>query len=274
MKNILVPVDFSEASHNAAKYAVALAKHFDARVTFINVIPLAMVIDDSNLAFVRTTQAEILQNHKELMDEEIEALSGNDWIKIEGLVEEGTTSEVIEQIAKVKDTDIIVMGMKGKGKSNSFFGSTTTRMIRKSVFPVFVIPQKASFKPIERITFASDFDEQIGLDRYQFLVHLSEKFNSKICILNVQKNDFAMNASEALGKINTNEAFSNFPHEFHTINDAKVDEGISRFIEYYPTDILAMVAHQHNFFERMFGKEHTKEMSYQTKIPLLVLHDK
>jgi hypothetical protein len=32
------------------------------------------------------------------------------------------------------------------------FGSTTTTIIRKSVFPVFVIPEKAEYKPIENIT--------------------------------------------------------------------------------------------------------------------------
>jgi nucleotide-binding universal stress UspA family protein len=274
MKNILVPIDFSEASHNAAKYAVSLAKPFDARVTLINVIPPAVIIDDSVLAFVMTTQAEIVTSHKELMDKEIEELSGKDWIKIKGLVEEGSTNEVIQQIAKLKETDIIVMGMKGKGKSNSVFGSTTTKVIRKSVLPVFVIPEKAEFKPIDSITFASDFDEEIEIDRYSLLVDLSEKFNSQIYILNVQKNDYATSASEVLGKINTNEAFSNFNHEFHTINENNVEKGINKFIETYPTDILAMVAHTHNLFERMFGKVHTKEMSYQTKIPLLVLQDK
>jgi nucleotide-binding universal stress UspA family protein len=70
MKNILVPIDFSEASHNAAKYAVSLAKPFDAVVTLINVIPPAVIIDDSVLAFVMRTQAEIVESHKELMQKE------------------------------------------------------------------------------------------------------------------------------------------------------------------------------------------------------------
>jgi hypothetical protein len=72
----------------------------------------------------------------------------------------------------------------------------------------------------------------------------------------------------------TSVAFSNLHHQFHTINERNVEEGINQFIEKNPTDILAMVAHRHNLFERMFGKVHTKEMSYQTKIPLLVLQNK
>lgn len=274
MKNILVPIDFSEASHNAAKYAVSLAKPFNARVTLINVIPAAFIIDDSVADLVMAKQEELMESHKELIDKEIEALSGNDWITIRGIVEEGSANEVIQETAKLKDADIIVMGMKGKGKSNSVFGSTTTKVIRKSVLPVFVIPEKAEFKPIDTVTFASDFDEETGIDRYSLLVDLSGKFQSLIYVLNVQKNEYAMSASKVRGKMNTNETFSNLNHEFHAINENNVEDGINKFIEKNPSDILVMVAHRRNLLERMFGKVHTKEMSYQTKIPLLVLQDK
>ena len=271
MKNILVPTDFSEASHNAAKYAVSLAKPFDARVTLINIIQPAVIIDDSVLAFVMTTQAEIVESHKKLMNKEIEALSQKGLIEIKGLVAEGSTYNRIQEIAKSNEADIIVMGMKGKGQSNSVFGSTTTTVIRKSALPVFVIPEKADYKPIDTVTFASDFDAQIEMDRYTFLLELSEKFNSKIYIVNVQKKDSLMNQEKVIGKMKTSVAFSNLNHQFDTINERNVGEGINKFIEENPTDVLAMVAHRHNPFERMFGKVHTKQMSYKTKIPLLVL---
>jgi nucleotide-binding universal stress UspA family protein len=274
MKNILVPTDFSGASHNAAKYAVALAKPFDATVTLINVIPPAVIVDDSVLAFVMTTQAEIVEDHKELMERELESLSENDWIKIKGTVEEGAPDAIIQEKAKLKGADIIVMGMKGKGKSNSVFGSTTTTIIRKSAFPVFVIPEKAEYKAIDSITFASDFNAEIETDRFSLLMNIAEKFNSQIHILNVQKNSAAMSSAEAIGKMKTSIAFSNLNHQFHAINENNIEEGINKFIERNPTDILAMVAHRHTLFERMFGKVHTREMSYQTKIPLLVLQNK
>jgi nucleotide-binding universal stress UspA family protein len=274
MKNILVPVDFSEASHCAAKYAVSLARPFDATVTLINVVTPKVIVDDSVLAFVMTTQAEIVEDHKELMERELESLSGNDWIKIKGIVEEGSPDDIIQEKAKLKGADIIVMGMKGRGKSNSVFGSTTTTIIRKSAFPVFVIPEKAEYKPIDSITFASDINAEIETDRFNLLMNIAEKFNSQIHILNVQKNSAAMSSAEAIGKMKTSIAFSNLNHQFHAINENNIEEGINKFIERNPTDILAMVAHRHTLFERMFGKVHTREMSYQTKIPLLVLQNK
>ena len=71
MKNIVVPTDFSVASHNAAKYAVYLAQSFKAKLTLINVVTPPVIVDDSILASVMITQAEILENNKKIMEKEI-----------------------------------------------------------------------------------------------------------------------------------------------------------------------------------------------------------
>jgi nucleotide-binding universal stress UspA family protein len=271
MKNILVPVDFSEASKDAAEYAVSLAKAFEAEVTFINATPPTIMVDDSILASVMITQAEILENNQQMMKEATDALSKKYSSKITGLVQEGYAVDVIDAMAKEKNVDLIVMGMKGKGRSNSVFGSTTTTIISKSTFPVFVIPEKAIYRPIGNITVASDFNAAIEMDRYTLLLELADKFNSRINILNVQKKNSSLKPDKVIGKMRASKAFSTLSHQFHTINEKNVEEGIHKFIEKEPTDILAMVAQKHSLFERMFGKVHTRAMSYQTKIPLLVL---
>ena len=271
MKNILVPTDFSTASRNAVKYSVSLVQSFDATVILINVVPPSVMIDDSILASVMITQAEILEENKKKMEQEIEALSKKYSIKAKGFVRAGSALAIISGMAKVKHAELIVMGMKGKGESNSVFGSTTTALIRKSTYPVFVIPEKAVFKPIDNITYASDFDAAVEPDRYTVLLALADKFNSQVNILNVQKKASSMKPVDAIGKMKASVAFSKHNHQFHTIYEKNVEEGINEFIKQNPTDVLTMVAHKHPFFKHLFGKVHTKAMSYQTKIPLLVL---
>jgi nucleotide-binding universal stress UspA family protein len=274
MKNILVPIDFSKASVNAAKYAVFLAEPFNATITLINAVSPAIIIDDSILASVMITQAEILDGNKELMEKEMEALSQTASIKLNAFVREGYPLDVILEMAKEMNSDLVIMGMKGKGKSNSVFGSTTTAIIRKSFLPVFVIPENAIYQSIDTITFATDFDPQTDWVHYSLLMELAKKHNSFIQILNVQKNEMQMKEDEFIGKMRTQFAFSDLKHRFNTIEDKKVIEGINKFIEENRTDILVMMAHQHSFFERMLGKGHTKAMSHETKIPLLVLQNK
>ncbi|MEO6188274.1 MAG: universal stress protein, partial [Ginsengibacter sp.] len=239
-------------------------------VNLINVVPFPVIVDDSILAPVMITHAEILEDNVQLMKTEVEKLSET-YNGIKGAVEEGFVLGIISKWIDETRADLVVMGMKGKGRSISVFGSTTTAAIQKHSFPIFVIPEDAAFKSIDNITFASDFDEDIKLDRYAVLHEISEKFNSYINIVNVQKKNSSLNPEEAIGKMTASLAFSRQQHEFHTISDNRVEEGINKFIETNATDILAMVAHKHSLFDRMFGKVYTRTMSYQAKIPLLVL---
>ena len=274
MKNILVPMDFSKASLNAAKYAVSFAEALGANLHLLNVIPAPGIIDDSILASVLITQAELSENNHRLMKEEVDSLSKKANVEIKSIVAEGLPSDVITEVAKELKAELIIMGMKGKGKSNSVFGSTATAVIRKSGFPVLVIPENGDYQPIRNITFASDFDPDVESDRYDLLIKLAQKLNIPVYVLNVQKKNCALGAERTIGKMKTSLAFSSLHPEFHSVYDRNVEEGIHMFIEKNPTDVLVMVAHPHNLFERMFGTVHTKEMSYQTKIPLLILNDK
>ncbi|HZW64636.1 MAG TPA: universal stress protein, partial [Hanamia sp.] len=122
MKNILVPIDFSNASRNAANYAASLAQAFDARVTLINAIERPTLVDDSVLAPVLVTQAEIVQENSNLINQEMESLSKIYPVRMDAFVREGFITEIIGNVAAEITADIIVMGMKGKGESRSFLG--------------------------------------------------------------------------------------------------------------------------------------------------------
>ena len=273
MKKMIVLTDFSLASHNASRYAVAMAKDFEASVSLLNVTPPSAIVHDSMFASVMVTQAEILQQNRDMMDTEIDQLSKINGQKINGLVKEGYISDIISAIVREEKMDLVIMGMKGKGKSNSVFGSTTTALIRKSDFPILVIPGEAEYKGIERITYASDFDTSIEMDSFSALVKIAERFQAPLAIINVEKSA-QFTSDNALGKMNTSVQLSQLNPEFHSIREKDVVAGINKFMDENPCSLLAMIAHRHTLFERVFGKVHTKEMSLQTKVPLLVLQGK
>jgi len=274
MKNILVPVDFSNASKNAANYATSLAHAFDAKVTLINAIERPTLVDDSVLAPVFVTQAEIVQGNSNLINQEMESLSKIYPVRMDAFVREGFITEIIGNVAAEIAADIIVMGMKGKGESRSFLGSTVTKITRRQSHPVLVVPAKASFQLPATIAVASDFDPDFENEQYHLLIELAKKFNSTFRIVNVAVKGRQMKPSQAIGKMKTSRAFAQFATEFHTIREGKVDEGLENFLEDYNPDLLVMIAREHSFIERLFGKIHTEEMSYKTRKPLLILPGK
>ncbi|MGN6193438.1 MAG: universal stress protein [Ginsengibacter sp.] len=274
MKNIIVPVDFSTASYNAAKYAVSLASVLKAKIAFINVIPAVLLYDEEATPAMLMRQENLIEQNKNLIKKQIQSFSNISGVPMEGFVGEGTPFSVIQEIALEKNAALIVMGMKGKGKSNSVFGSTTHTVIRKSSFPVLVIPEGASYQSIDTITFASDFNAKTEMDRYTLLEEIAEQYNSFIQVLNVQKNEMVLSDNEVIGKMKTHFALTYLKHDFAVIEDDDVVEGITDYLEVNPADLLVMMAQKHSLIERIFGNIYTKEMARQTKIPLLVLQNK
>ncbi len=274
IKKIIVAVDFSDASFNAANYAASMSNIFNAELVLVHAFMNPMAIDQMSPELSGQTNKELSDVLKDFMKQNVEILQKKFTVKIDSVVKEGPASVVLDQCVREKNADLVVMGMKGKGKSNSLFGSTTLTHIRKSKVPVLVIPQKAEYKSIETITLASDFDEETELANYNLLKTIVKKNNAFLQIVNVRKKAIKLSPSEIAGKLHTGNIFNEYPHKFFTVEDDAVNNGIEDFLQKNPSNMLVMLSRRHNFFKRIFGTIHTRKMMHETEIPLLVLQDK
>lgn len=271
LKHILVPIDFSKASLDAASYAVSLARPFDASVMLLNVVPPPVIVEDSFLAFAMTTQAEIVEKSHQQIKKETRRIGKIYPDKTEGWVIEGVIQDSIIRFAKKEGSDLIVVGRKGKGKSNSIFGSVATGMIKKSSVPVLIVPEKGIFTSIRFATFASDMITALDDQKASLLKDIFHKFGTKINLLHIQKEKETKSSIKQTAKNILGPALSKMDYDFHIITDTNIEKGIQEFISEHPTDLLVMISHPHNILQRMLGRTLTKNMSYQTNIPLLAL---
>lgn len=78
LKELLVPIDFSDCSKHALRYAVAFAKQFDARITLLS------VIQDNHTAFEYGNAAYLanIEERKKKYDSELTKLSDKEIGKI------------------------------------------------------------------------------------------------------------------------------------------------------------------------------------------------
>ncbi|HUZ57847.1 MAG TPA: universal stress protein [Hanamia sp.] len=280
MKNILVPVDFSDASFNAVSYAAFLTNAFNARLTLVHAYTDTSAYDKSAGAKVYDSQEELEAANEKFLKKEIDGIARKFTVKTEGLVMKGKPVNVIYEVAEKINPGIIVMGMKGKGESNSRFGSTTTRMIAKTSIPLLIIPKNVSYKTVDTITLASDFNDEKLPFNFLILEELIKKFNPFIEILNVRgEKDPKLTAEVKLlavivaGKMSTDLAGDKYNYSFNIIEKDNIEEGINKFIKKHPTDLLIMVARKRNFINKVFEPSHSKKMTGLTKIPLLILHE-
>jgi len=143
MKNILVPIDFSPASHRAVHLAVEMALVLKAKVWLVHV-----AAPDPDFVGFKTGPTYIRQHRAEVLREEhstIQSLAENATqrgVDAEGLLVQGPTTETILAEAEQLQADMIVMGSHGRsGLYRTFVGSVSEQVLRDAKVPVLIIPK-------------------------------------------------------------------------------------------------------------------------------------
>ena len=268
MKKIVVPIDFTPASRNASEYAVALANLLGTEVQLLHVYTEPMPVGNVPEPALLATAAQ--EENAGRVDAEVDRLKNLYGITVSGGLATGFRSDAINDSVNETGADLLVMGMKAAHKSN-LFGSTTLKMIRKSQKPVLIIPEKATFRPLKNIVLAIDFAEMVSSAGFEALFTLAKSFESSVRVLHVEEKGADMKAAEAAEKMQIGRVLSRLTYYYDRVECDDVDQGILDFVNNHPTDLLVMIAHQHSLFARLFNPVHTKVISFEIRIPLLVL---
>ena len=268
MKKILVPTDFSETSWNAVAYAYGLAEDMNGVINLMHCY-LPSAVD------VNTLSENTIKDMKERQLDEFYDKVTTTWVGeksnkpvIIKTFKLGFPVDEIVESAKADDA-FIVMGSTGDtGAFKKFFGSISTTVAQRSEQPVFIIPPKAEYKPIQRIAYACDSDS-IPEKIMTRINNLAEQLNAEIHLVHVEKED-EMDLYFDLIKL-WKEKYPGSKISNHFINDEDVNHGLNGFVEDKSIDLLVMAHKQRGFLENLFHKSETKQMSINSHIPLLVM---
>lgn len=191
LKQILVPVDFSDRSRGAALYAEALQKHFDAELTLVHVLPPphyefgAMEVGGAVLDDLFRTRAEQARKDLDLfLAGELPASTTT------RLVVEGDAASHIVGLAHEREAVLIVMGTHGHGTFRRFIlGSVTAKVLHDADCPVFTGVHIAEKQCVEEIGFshvAAALDLGDQSERTLMWAHrFAQRTGAKLSILHV-----------------------------------------------------------------------------------------
>ena len=144
-KRILCPVDFSESSFHALKYAVSMAQEADGQLTVLHVVShefenttdMASMVYDEDL----TIGNFLKQREDALRLRLLEAVAdATEFCSVELMTTHGKPWREVLRIATECQSDLIVMGVQGRGAADLlFFGSTTQHVVREAACPVLTL---------------------------------------------------------------------------------------------------------------------------------------
>jgi nucleotide-binding universal stress UspA family protein len=139
LKEILVPVDFSECSRAALRYALPLAQQFGATLTLLNVVDFYLAGElDARFDYARLRDDLQIRAGKRLVHLIQQDVGSN--VLVDTLVREGRPWKEITDAARKRKADLIILGTHGySGLKHTLLGSTAERVVRHAPCPVLVV---------------------------------------------------------------------------------------------------------------------------------------
>ena len=146
-KRILCPVDFSDSSLTALKYATSLAEEAQATLTVLHVVDYGLydwpdVFDElvsTHQVSIQEFRARCRESSRERLEQAVPA-EARTWCSVEIVLSEGKPYREITRAAAERHCDLIVMGVRGRNALDlALFGSTTQHVVRLASAPVLTI---------------------------------------------------------------------------------------------------------------------------------------
>ena len=142
-KQILCPVDFSDFSDYAMRYAALLAQKFEARLTLLHVVaPILVPLPGDALVppMRQADLADIADACRERLTRTAGDLTQNGVSAVACQVTSGVPYLEIIRVAEELRADMIVMGTHGRsGLVHLMIGSVAERVVRKAPCAVLTV---------------------------------------------------------------------------------------------------------------------------------------
>lgn len=261
MHRVIIPVDFSETSLNAARFAAQmLAGKEDTLAIIYNNYETEDDLDVCHI-FQESLKKEFFKAG--VKNVECENEMGGDL------------TENITRLAHTIRATMVVMGITGKSAIRQvMFGSNTLKLIDKNLYPVMIIPPDAVYKGINNVAFASDFKNVEASTPAALINSVLGIFKPKLHIVNVSKEHYVsltLEIEEEKSKLN--HMFSNFITEFYFITMNDFNEAMDTFVKDYNIDVLITIPKHQSNSTSLFKTSHTKRLAYHSHIPILATHE-
>lgn len=262
MNTVIVPVDYSETSLNAANYAAQLLTgHYD--VTMI--------------LYHHFSKEEEVAEHEQTLNDLKAKLNEKYPVKIETLPYFGGDFIYdLEKAVRHRRPDLVIMGITGRSPIGQvLIGSNTLKFAETRACPVLIVPEHATYREVKNVMLASDFKNVYDTTPSVPIKNFLKTFRPQLHVVNVDHEHYvAISETYQKEKSDFEEMFKEFNPEFYFMRLFDIDEALSLFAKEKNIDLIIAVQKQHSFFDKLFRRTGTtKRLSYQSEVPVLVVQE-
>ena len=267
MTTILVPVDFSENSLVATKFAASLMNQRQGELVLLHVSePIDRITTKSNSIRDLTSENLGAEHLLQLWNREVKVSSKT-------ILTEGPIAETILKTAKEVKASMIVMGTQGaKSNLDRLLGSRASQVATNSEIPVLVIPESMPFRQISKIVIGVDpsieYDETLAwlsesLLQNTFDITLFSAGSQAI------EDDMKHYQKRLTGIIR--QKAPNCKVNEKVVTTVDTIASLDGFVKDLDADLLVLTTHHRGVFESIFDPGMTRKFTLASDIPILAI---
>lgn len=251
VKNILIPVDFTNASKNAVRYVTKIFKDEPIQLTLLYVTP-------------GLSDPEIIEKDFEQL-KKLE-IPGSTFSISHTVVQGDPQMEILR--ASRGNADLVVLGIKKP--EQVLHSSIADALLKNFDCPVITVPENYVAYKIRRITYASDHKLIEQSEVFDNMRYFAQKFDSKIYIFHLYPDH------ETHVKDNTEPVLEYYlestDHEYYTIVEPDMVSAIQEFVENNHIDLLTVLTRDHGNNVLTSEGRLVYELVKTSGIPMLILN--
>ena len=278
MRKILIPIDFSENSMNAIKYAMNLFKYDLSEFLIMNAY--ADKVYENTLEMSRPFFEQYQEKVKEATDRALQKVvvemmetSSNPKYNYEYVSVFGSLVDAANDIADKEDVDIIVMGTKGETNDRDItFGSQTLQVVKYVKCPVLMVPQGFRNNPPKNILFATDYLIPYKRRELKLVSVIAKSFGARLNFLHMTQSKNSTHR-QLDNKMFLEGCTKENIVSFITIEGDSIEQEVNAFIVANDINFLVMVNSRHSYMENLLETSAIETLGLQTNIPFLVLQN-
>jgi len=289
INKILVPVDYSECSTFASRYAIKIACKVGASIKFFHSY-YSPAFDLIELAGAVQTQTQLREEvTSNLENSEKETAEGfirrmGDFgseceakqVELSYEIAPGVPEDEIIRFSDEYKPDLVVMGTHGKGKGvEAIMGSVTASVISRIHLPIMAIPEKYTFvgeKNVKNVLYVTDFDES-DFHSLRKLMNLTEQLDLDIHCVHIGDGTKGWNQIKMEGLMEYfKKAYGKTQVTYSFIQQKNLLDDLNNLIREKNINIVSVTSHRRNIIDKLFRPNITKKLFYHASIPLLVFH--
>lgn len=288
-QKIIVPIDFSDSSLYATKFAFNYAKTYNNSIVFLHSYLDPFLSGGIQLSNTKDFDLDIIDSR-----EKAQAQAENDInrfcgeikrlikigdippIKFTSEIKEGVPEDVINSYAKQIHPTAIVMGTRGFGKKErELIGSVTAEVLDTCRYPVFSIPEEApltAISDVRNIAFICNLDQDdiLAIDAILRLLD-GQKLN--ITLLFIKERKIVFNNIRPIDGL-LNYCHTNYPHYQFFAKELPLKNVINDFRQFLTSNnfnLISIPNKKKNIIARLFNPSIAHKLLFNVDIPMMVI---